>query len=145
MKMKTLFAFALLAISVLSLTSCSKETTLEENQKNIKKLWKLDQYLVNGVDKTSSLVITGYTESYSDNLKYDRSFTSRNGDNITQNGSYKFESNSQVHVSGVGSIELTNGNTVSSSYYNIIRLTETQLWYSYTNGNDKHEFRLSRK
>jgi hypothetical protein len=125
-------------------TGCKKDV-LAENQKNIKKLWKLEQYLVNAVDKTTSLQISSYDESYTDNQKYDRSYTDKNGNKQVQNGSFEFESATRLHVSGVGSIEFTNGATASSSYYDIIRLTDTQLWYSYTNGGNKHEFHLSRK
>lgn len=135
----------LLLLVACSLVSCKKENTLADNEKNIKKLWKLDAYLVNNTNKTGELTISAYSESYADNGKYDRSYTNKNGTKITQPGSFKFESAQQLHISGVGSIEFTNNNTVSSSYYNIIKLTETELWYSFTNGNEKHEFRLSRK
>ena len=142
MKTKQLLLFFLFAVS---LFSCKKESTQAENEKNIKKQWGLDQYLVNGVDKTGSLVISSYSESYTDNSKYDRSFTDKNGSKITQNGSFSFESAQQLHISGVGSIEFSNNNTISSSHYNILKLTDTQLWYSFTNGGDSHELRLSRK
>ena len=141
MKTKQLFLFLLFAGF---LFSCKKESTQAENEKNIKKQWKLDQYLVGGVDKTGTLTISSYTESYTDNSKYDRSFTDKNGSKVTQNGSFSFESAQQLHISGVGSIELSNNNTVSSSYYNIVKLTDTEYWYSFSNGGEKHELRLSK-
>lgn len=144
MKTKFFFPIVLLVILAASFGSCKKDV-LAENQKNIKKLWKLEQYLVNGVDKTGSLQISSYDESYTDNKKYDRSFTDKNGNKQLQNGSFEWESANRLHISGVGSIEFISGNTASSSYYDIIRLNETQLWYSYTNGNSKHEFHLTRK
>jgi hypothetical protein len=144
MKAKNVFAFSLFALIVISTFSCKKDA-LAQNEKYIMKNWKLDQYLVNSVDKTASLVITGYDESYTANLKYDRSYTDKNGNKAIQNGSFKFESANQLHISGVGSIEFTNNKTASSSYYDIIKLDDTQLWYSFTNGNEKHEFHLSRK
>jgi hypothetical protein len=144
MKTKLLLSFAVLVLLMVGTAGCKKDE-LAENKKNIKKLWKLEQYLVNGVDKTGSLLISSYDESYTDNQKYDRSYTDKNGNKQVQNGSFEFESANRLHVSGVGSIEFTNGGTASSSYYDIIRLTETQLWYSYTNGSNKHEFHLSRK
>lgn len=136
--------FSILAISFV-FASCSKEDMLAQNQKNIKKLWKLDNYLMNGVDKTADLIATGYEESYQDNSKYDRSFDDKNGSKVTQNGTYSFENATRLKISGVGSVEMTDNNTSSSSYYDIIKLNETQLWYSYTNGSVTHEFRLSRK
>jgi hypothetical protein len=144
MKNKLLLSFSFLALLLIGVAGCKKDV-LAENQKNIKKLWKLEQYLVNGVDKTGLLQITSYDESYTDNRKYDRSYTDKNGNKQVQNGSFEFESSNQLHVSGVGSIEFTSGATASSSYYDIIRLTDTQLWYSYTNGGNKLEFHLSRK
>jgi hypothetical protein len=143
MKTKT-GIFLLASLFLLSLAGCKKDE-LGEAQKNIKKLWKLDKYLINSVDKTSSMIITNYTESYTDNMKYDRSYDNPNGQKITQNGSYEFETSSRLKISGVGSIEFTNNGTASSSYYNILRLTDTELWYNYTNGSSVHEFRLSRK
>jgi hypothetical protein len=138
---KLLFSFLTLS---LVFASCSKEDNLAQNQQNIKKLWKLDNYLMNGVDKTADLIATGYEESYQDNSKYDRSFD-RNGNKVTQNGNFSFENATRLKISGVGSVEMTDNNTTSSSYYDIITLNETQFWYSYTNGGVRHEFRLSRK
>lgn len=138
---KLLFSFLTLSLVFIS---CSKEDTLAQNQKNIKKLWKLDNYLMNGVDKTADLIATGYEESYQDNAKYDRSFD-KNGNKTTQNGNFSFENATRLKISGVGSVEMTDNNTTSSSYYDIITLNETQFWYSYTNGGVRHEFRLSRK
>ena len=144
MKTKFLITISFLTLVLISTISCKKEAS-NQNEKYIKKNWKLDQYLVNSVDKTSALVISGYDESYTDNLKYDRSFTDKNGAKVIQNGSFEFENATRLKVSGVGSIEFTNNNTASSSYYDIIKLDDTQLWYSYTNGNEKHEFRLSKR
>jgi len=43
----------------------------------------------------------------------------------------------------VGSIDLTpKATTVSTSDYNIIKLTKDELWYVYENGSDMHEFHL---
>jgi hypothetical protein len=145
MKTTSLRLFATLCLFLAVLASCQKDSTLVQNQKNIKKLWKLDQYFVNSVDKTSSLLVTDYNESYMDNSKYDRSYTDKNGNKIVQNGTFSFETENRLDISGVGSIEFSNSGTASSSYYDILKLTETEFWYSYTNGNNKHEFHLSRK
>lgn len=145
MKTKTLLPLLLFSFLLSGMIACQKEASLAENEKNIKKLWKLDAYLVNTVDKTGSLTVSAYNESYTDNQKYDRSCTDKNGNKILQTGTWKFETANRLHVSGVGSIEFTNNSTVSSSYYDITKLTETEFWYSFTNGGNKHEFRLSRK
>lgn len=145
MKTKTCYIPLFFAFLLLLTTGCKKEATIAEREKTIKKLWKLDVYLINGADKTASLTISAYNESYTDNKKYDRSFTDKNGNKVVQNGSWEFETANRLHISGVGSIEFTNNGTASSSYYDIVKLTETEFWYSFTNGNSKHEFRLSRK
>jgi hypothetical protein len=135
---------SLLALTLL-FTACSKDS-LAENEKNIKKSWKLEKYFIDGVDKTSTLYVTGYDESYTDqNRKYDRSFTDGNGNRRTQSGSWEFENANRVKISGVGSIEMSPAGTVSSSYYDLIRLTDAELWYSFVNGGSRHELRLSRK
>jgi hypothetical protein len=144
METKNILSSLLILFLLFGAIGCKKDT-LAENQKNIKKLWKLDQYLVNSEDKTSSLVVTNYNESYTDNKKYDRSYTDKNGNKVVQNGTWEFDNDNRLHVSGVGSIEFTNSETASSSYYDIIKLTESQLWYSFTNGGKRQEFHLSRK
>ncbi len=145
MKTKQLLSLFLIAFLLIGAIGCKKEANLAKSEHNIKKLWKLDLYLVNSVDKTGSLTISAYNESYTDNKKYDRSYTDKNGGKVVQNGTWEFENTKRIHVSGVGSIEFTSNGTVSSSYYDIIKLTETELWYSFTSGGNKHEFRLSRK
>lgn len=145
MKTKTLLSLLLFSFLASGMMACQKESSLAENEKNIKKLWKLNVYLVNSVDKTTSLTVSAYNESYTDNQKYDRSCTDKNGNKIVQNGAWKFETAQRLHVSGVGSIEFTNNGTVSSSSYDIIKLTESEFWYAFTSGGTKHEFRLSRK
>jgi lipopolysaccharide export LptBFGC system permease protein LptF len=145
MKIKHLLSFFFLAFVLIS-SSCSKDNnTIAQNQQNIKKLWKLDNYLINGTDMTSMVTVTAYTESFQDNGKYDRSFTDKNNNKITQNGAYEFENANRLKISGVGSIEMSSHGTISSSYYDIVKLTETEFWYSFVNGNAKHEIRLSRK
>jgi hypothetical protein len=144
MKTKPIVLFVFFALAAVAMTGCKKDE-LAENKKNIKKLWKLDAYLVDGVDKTGAMLISNYTESYTDNQKYDRSYTDKNGAKQTQNGSYEFTSATGLHISGVGSIEFSAAGTASSSHYDILKLTDTQLWYTYTNGSRRHEFHLSRK
>lgn len=127
MKTKSLLALFVFSLLIFGASSCKKDV-LTANEKNIKKQWKLDAYLLNSVDKTASLTISAYSESYTDNAKYDRSYTDKNGTKVTQNGSWEFESAQRLHISGIGSIEFTANGTASSSYYDIIKLTETELW-----------------
>lgn len=52
--------------------------------------------------------------------------------------------NNQININNIGSLELTDETTtVSASDYNILKLKDGELWYSFENGGDTHEFRLS--
>jgi hypothetical protein len=136
----------ILGLFLFGITSCTKENVLADNQKSIKKSWTLQQYLLNDADKTATLEITGYEESYTDNSRYDRSYTDRNGDRVTENGTYQFENATKLNITGIGSMEMSSQiGTVSTSYYNIIKVNDTQFWYYYTNGGDRHEFHLTKK
>lgn len=146
--MKTSILSAILFVGALSIsaTGCNKEAALETNQKTIKKSWGLQQYLHNNADHTAAMTITALDESYTDNNKYDRSYTDKNGNKVVENGTYQFETADVLQVSGIGSIEISpEVGTVSSSRYNIIKLTDSDYWYYYTNNGDRHEFHFTRK
>lgn len=106
--------------------------------------WKLDQYYRNGVDETSQLLISNFSETFSENGSITRSYVDRNGDPFSETGSWAFDSDQmQINLTGVGSIELTDQtSTVSASDYNIVRLKAGELWYFYDNGGSRHEFHL---
>ena len=146
MKTRMLLHFIILSVLSISVISCQKEDALFANQKSIKKSWALQQYLHNNVDHTSAMTITGLDESYTDNNKYDRSYTDKNGNKVVETGTFVFENAEKIHISGVGSMELSpEVGTVSSSTYNVIKVTDTQLWYYFMNGSDRHEFHFTRK
>ena len=146
MKTRNLLHFFILTMLSISVISCQKEDALTANQKSIKKSWGLEQYLHNNVDHTSAMTISGLNESYTDNNKYDRSYTDKNGNKVVETGSFVFENATEIHVSGVGSMELSaEVGSVSSSTYNVIKVTDSQLWYYYINGSDRHEFHFTKK
>ncbi len=109
--------------------------------------WRLDAYYLNGVEATSSLIITGYTEDYTKAGSYSRSYTKENGDLVSETGSWEFDDKKDnLLVNGVGSIELSNQNsTVTNTRCTILRLKEKELWYEFENGGDKHEFHFVEK
>ena len=139
---------SIIAISSLGLfISCKKYSeggTLRKAEKNITKTWKLDSYYFNGVDKTSTLLITNFKETYAEGGTYTRTYTDSSGDPITQLGSWSLESkNALIKVSGTGSFELSvETSSVSASEYTILKLTKDELWYEFMNSTDMHEFHL---
>lgn len=104
--------------------------------------WKLDKYLRNGNDETSLLLIGNLTESFSEDGTFVRDYTDQDSDAVNETGVWSFDDDKQqINLTGVGSIELTEEtSTVSTSDYNIIKLKKDELWYSYENGGDSHEF-----
>lgn len=135
-----------MSVLALGISACTKEQPLESAQKTIKKAWALQQYLHNNVDHTSAMTITGLDESYTDNNKYDRSYTDKNGSKVVETGTYIFEDAATIAVMGMGSMEISpEVGTVSSSKYNVIKLTDSEYWYYYMNGGDRHEFHFKKK
>ena len=139
-----LFAFTLL----LTLTNCKKDAAPAPTvSENLTTGWRLSKYLRNGVDETSQLTIRNYEETYSANGDYSRSYLDENSQNKSETGKWKLkEDKIRIEVSGVSSIKVTKAaGSVSSSYHDIIKLDGKELWYSYVNSNDRHEFHFLKK
>ena len=146
MKTRILSAIFFMSIVALGITGCTKEEALETAQKTIKKSWALHQYLHNNAEHTSAVINWGLYESYTDNNKYDRSYTDKNGNKVVETGTYIFEDAGTISVMGMGSMEISpEVGTVSSSKYNVIKLTDSEYWYYYMNGGDRHEFHFNKK
>ncbi|MBL4861417.1 MAG: hypothetical protein JKY09_00155 [Crocinitomicaceae bacterium] len=147
--MKTAFkVIGILMISALVMTSCKKYDNggpLRKAEKNITNTWKIDSYYMDGVDNTSSLLITNFTETFADGGVYTRIYNDASGDPKNESGSWDLESDkSLINMSGTGSYELTGQtSTVSASDYTILKLTKDELWYEFANGGSTHEFHLS--
>jgi len=145
---KTLKGMLIIGIATVFITGCKKYDEGGLISKAEKRLtantWKLDKYLRNGNDETSQLLISDFTEAFSESGTLTRSYTDKVGDAFSETGEWTFDNNKQqINITGVGSIELTDQtSTVSTSDYNIIKLKKDELWYSYENGGDSHEFRF---
>lgn len=145
---KTLKGMLIIGIATVFLTGCKKYDEGGLISKAEKRLtantWKLDKYLRNGNDETSQLLISDFTEAFSEGGTLTRSYTDKDGDAFSETGEWTFDNDKQqINLTGVGSIELTDEtSTVSTSDYNIIKLKKDELWYSYENGGDSHEFRF---
>ena len=145
---KTISILALAALSLTAITSCNKyenggsKKKAEENLTG--SVWTIDSYYRNGNNETSSLLISNFTENYNSDGSLVRSYTEPDGDAFSETGAWQFDNDkNQINLTAVGSIELTaETSTVSTSDYNILKLTKDELWYTYDNGGDSHEFRM---
>jgi len=141
--------FVLSIVLTATMMSCSKyeegglvsraEKSLTENP------WNLSQYLRNGDDETDQLLISNFIETFSESGEITRSYVDTDGDNFNESGTWSFDNDKkQVNITGVSSVELTDEtSTVSTSDYNVIKLTKDEFWYSFENGGDTHEFHFS--
>jgi hypothetical protein len=149
-KTKSLLTIVLAGLIAISINSCSKFDEgglISATEKNLQTGWALSKYLRNGVDETSLLLIKNYEESYADNGSYSRSYVDKKGQSKSETGTWKFDKGlKKLNISNVSSVEITlKAGTVSSSYYNIVKLDNSEFWYYFTNGADKHEFHLLKK
>jgi len=141
-----IFGVVLFACSV-SLMSCEKYDnggSKKKADKNIQNTWKIDSYYSDGVDNTANLLISNYTENYSSAGVYTRAYTDASSDPQNDVGNWVFDSDkSLLNISGIGSFELTAAtSTVSASDYTLLKLTQDELWYNFSNGGSTHEFHL---
>lgn len=138
----------LMTTVLLSMNSCEKYEdggTKRKADDNLVGDWSLQSYYLNGAEMTSSLIITNYKETYSEDGTYGRSFTDSSGDLKTASGTWSLESdNALIKISGPGSFELSNEySSVSASEYTLLKLTKDELWYEFINGGATHEFHLA--
>jgi hypothetical protein len=149
--LKTLSLYTLMAaIVAIGISSCKKYPEggyVNRTEKNLKKTWKLDKYLVDGVDQTVALIISNYEETYASNNDHFRSYIDKKGQLKSENGKWEFgKDDKQLKLSGLSSIDIiASQNSISSSYYNIIKLDSDEFWYRFENGSNTHEFRLVKK
>ena len=145
-KYKYIVVAFVLGIAMLSCEKFADGGLVTKAEKRITNDWKLTSYHRNGTDETSLIFITNYVEQYGDDGSYTRSYSNKDGDLVSEEGSYAFDTDkTSMDISGVSSIgDFSEANsTVSSSTYSILRLTKEEFWYSYSNGGDAHEFRMS--
>ena len=146
--MKQIHELMVLGMIILSTTACEKYDEGGLVSKASKRLtengWRLESYYRNGNDETTQLIISTFEENFIDGGSLTRSYIDKDGKPFTENGSWTFDNDKQqINITGVGSIDLTDETTtVSTSDYNIIKLTKDELWYVYENGGDLHGFHL---
>lgn len=147
--MKKLFTISVIS-SALALSSCSKFEEggfVSKADERIVGTWTLAQYMRNGNDETATLYIKNLQEAYTEGGTLTRTFTEKDGDPNTDDGTYKFnDTQEEVKIDGVSSISdfSSNNNSVSSSSLTIVKLDKDEFWYRYTNGGDTHEFHFKK-
>ena len=150
--MKTINALVIVISLFAILASCEKSETYPEGgeikdaETNIKKDWYLESYLRNTIDNTDQVFIRNYTENYDSQGVYSRSYIKSDETQILEDGAYSFTGDMyELRISDVSSISdfSDQNSTLSSSTYQILKLTQTEYWYSFVNGSEKHEFRFS--
>lgn len=118
-----------------SLTSCKKYEdgpafSLRSKTARVANTWKVESYTINGTDYTSTFKNINYTETYDKDGNFSYNSSAGNG-----SGKWEFQSdNEQIKRSGI------SGQSTESLF--ILRLKESEFWYYYLDGNDRHEFHL---
>ena len=145
MKTKKSISKILLIAMVAVFTGCSKFEEgglVKKADENIPGTWTLSQYQRNGVDETDSIQVSNFTETYSENGAFLRSYN-HTGGTETEDGTWSInDDNEDIHLSDVSSINnfSTHHSTLSTSAVHVLKLTEDELWYTFDNGGDTHEF-----
>jgi len=124
---------ALTAIILFSIPACQKYPdgpmiSLRSRTERVSNTWKVDKYIKNGNDYTSSMI--GYTETYTKDGNYSYLWANHSGTAI-----WNFQnSDKEIQLIGVSHQE-------SRTLY-ILKLEEKEFWYYYIEGNDKKEFHM---
>lgn len=147
MKKRNYLILSILSVALL-MAGCKKYDEggkIRKAEKNLtSQTWSIESYYRNGNDETSQLLISDFTEKFAEGGSLTRSYLDSDSEEYSETGDWSFDSDKlQINISNVSSIELTDEtSTVSTSDYNIIKLTKDELWYDYENGGDSHEFHL---
>lgn len=139
-----------LSMATLALGACKKYENggfIGKGDERIVAEWKLNSYLRNGNDETSTLTLTNFKETYSEGGVMTRTYTVQNGDLEGDNGKYEFkDDNKTLHISDASSIKEFSSihKSLSSSKADILKLTKDELWYRFENSGDLHEFHFKK-
>lgn len=134
MKLKlTTIIIILAALLMPTIQSCKKYPdgptfSLRSRAERVANTWKVENYKINGNDFTS--LVSSYTETFTKNGAYTYSWGILDG-----SGTWSFQ-NKDTEIQIVGSDNQT------SRRLTILKLEEKSFWYSYMEGNDKHELHL---
>lgn len=140
------------SVSMVTVVGCKKyedgpAISFRSKQHRVVNTWALETYFQDGVDKTSELTVTNYTEIYNEDGSCKRTFNDASGDFVDQPGTWAFsDDKAKININGIGSVELSQSlGTVSASSITLLRLKEKEMWYKFDNGGHSHEFHLKQK
>jgi hypothetical protein len=141
---RKLSEFLIISWLILFIANC--DTNISRNERILtSQTWMLEKYIRNNIDDTSQINIISYEETYLKNGEFERSYTLKDGNITAETGTWNFKnSETEIHVSDISSIQdfSQNNSTLSSSIFNIVKLTDAQFHYNYINGGDEHEFQF---
>ena len=132
-KTKTLLTLLAGILLASSFPGCKKyeegpAISFRSRAERVSNTWKVEKLLVNGADNTPQY--TAFTETYTKAGSYEYDLSGNKG-----SGKWEFaENDTQIKRSGVSGM----------SSYNlvILKLKESEFWYSYSDGNDTWEFHM---
>ena len=139
-KLSVLFA----AFAVLFLLSCGKYEdgpgiSLRSKSSRIAGSWTIDKKFENDIDVTSQWVGNGIDRTYefTRDGSYSKTTTYGSGTVSTDSGTWEFVNDDEDLK-----ISYSNSGFTSVNTYKILRLTNSELWYSITDSTDTYETHL---
>jgi hypothetical protein len=124
---------AILLSAVFFMLSCNKypdgpALSIRSKTARVSNTWKVENYMVNGQDRTA--LYAGYLESFSPDGNYTYTLGESSG-----TGRWNFQNNSsEIKITGISNLE--------SRVIVILRLENNSFWYYYTDGKEYRELHL---
>jgi hypothetical protein len=119
--------------------------SLRSKQERVVNEWKLETYLRNGQEATDALLMHDYTETYTHEHTFIRTYTLPNTLEQQQSGTWQFSDNKQhLLIEETGHIPLTRQDSpLVTRQLTLLKLKENELWYQVMEGDSTtHEFHL---
>ncbi len=143
MKSKFLFVAFFVCLSILG----CKRDGIATTERLIPNTWKLNKYSVNGTDKTSSLLISDFTEKIEDYDFYGYSYwcIDANQDSIVERGStyYLYADGDSVYFYASYLIPLTIEDTINGyRFCKITLLSRKNFAYEFRLNGRLHKFEM---
>lgn len=145
-------AIALVFVISATVTSCRKyedgpSLSLRTKTKRVANEWKLDSYYQDDVNKTDSLAVLNFSETFKNDGTYSRTYNVVNGDTVALTGTWDFADKKEtLAITGVDSMFLSPAyGYVPVNALKILRLQNDELWYAVEKNGIRHEFHLVTK
>lgn len=145
MKKIAMLSAAVLMIGGITLSSCKKyeegpAVSLLTKKMRVAGEWEVESYWENGVDKTTDYrsVVTSETLTYEKDGTYATSVNTILG-TLNDAGTWEFINDKEDIKT------LSNQSGATPDTIQIVRLTNGEFWYKYTNGSTVEEYHLESK